>query len=225
MSIIASRDPAPAFIIFDAYGTLLDVHSAVMRHAAAIRADAQALSDLWRAKQIEYSWILSLAGRYRDFWQLTQEALDFALAKFPDVDRAHRASLLAAYRVLDAYPEAAALLDRLKAQGLKTGILSNGEPTMLAEAAASSGLAGKLDAVLSVDAAKIFKTAPATYQLVLDHFGCARSDVLFISSNRWDVAGATAFGFACVWVNRAGNPDEYPGLGPVAVVRDLSGVG
>ena len=225
MPLIATLNPPPKIIIFDAYGTVFDVHSAVMRHKEAIGPQAQAFSDTWRLKQLEYSWVLSLCGQYRDFWQLTQEALDFALAKFADIDHALRPKLLAAYRILDAYPDAAALLDQLKMQGLKTGILSNGEPAMLAEAAASSGLAMGLDAVLSVDAIGVFKTAPATYQLVLDHFGCARTDVLFISSNRWDVAGAAAFGFPTIWVNRAGNPDEYPELAPVAMVRDLSQLG
>lgn len=225
MGLAQTLQPRPRAVVFDAYGTLFDVHSAVMRHAGAVGPQAQALSDLWRAKQLEYTWILTMAGRYRDFWQLTQEALDYALAKDPAVDAAVRPRLLEAYRVLDAYPDAAALLDRLRGAGFKTAILSNGEPGMLADAAHSSGLASRLDAILSVDSLRAFKTAPAAYRLVTDHFACATGDILFVSSNRWDVAGASAFGFRCLWVNRAGNPDEYPGLAPMAVLRDLSGVG
>jgi 2-haloacid dehalogenase len=223
MPFITTRTGLKA-VIFDAYGTLFDVHSAVQRHAAAIGPDASAFSALWRAKQLEYTWILSLAGQYRDFWQLTQAALDYCFASFPTVDPALRQPLLDAYRVLDAYPEASALLDRLCASGFATGILSNGEPAMLADAATSSGLMPRLDAILSVDAVRVFKTAPATYQLVLDRFRLAPHEVLFVSSNRWDVAGAAAFGFVPVWVNRAGNPPEYPGLDPAATVRDLNGV-
>jgi 2-haloacid dehalogenase len=126
--------------------------------------------------------------------------------------------------VLDAYPDAAPLLDRLRARGLSTAILSNGEPGMLAAAAQSSGLAGRLDRILSIETCGVFKTAPAAYALVTEAFACGPGDVLFVSSNRWDIAGAGAFGFRCVWINRAGNPDEYPDLAPLAVLRDLSGL-
>jgi 2-haloacid dehalogenase len=221
--------PSPRVVAFDAYGTLFDVHSAVMRHASRIGPGAAQLSDTWRAKQLEYSWVRSLIGAHRDFWRLTQEALDFALAKFPLDDatlRADlRADLLAAYRVLDAYPDAEPLLDRLRARGFPTAILSNGEPGMLAAAAESSGLAPKLDRILSIEACGVFKTAPATYALVTDAFACEPAQVLFVSSNRWDIAGAGAFGFRCIWINRAGNPDEYADLAPMAVLRDLARVG
>jgi 2-haloacid dehalogenase len=221
---ITSLARRPRVVVFDAYGTLFDVHSAVMRHEAAIGPQARALSALWRAKQLEYSWVLSLVGDYRDFWQLTQEALDHALAAFPAVDTGLRPDLLGAYRVLDAYPEARGVLERLRAAGFATAILSNGEPAMLADAAASSGLGAALDAILSVESVRVFKTAPAAYRLVTSHFGCAAGEVLFVSSNRWDVAGAAAFGFTPLWINRAGNPPEYPGLEPVATLPDLTGV-
>jgi 2-haloacid dehalogenase len=227
-TVSAGASP-PRVVAFDAYGTLFDVHSAVMRHTSRIGASAAQLSDTWRAKQLEYSWVRSLIGAHRDFWSLTGEALDFALAKFPQEDptlRAElRADLLAAYRVLDAYPDAAPLLDRLRAKGLSTAILSNGEPGMLAAAAESSGLAPKLDRILSIEACGVFKTHPSTYQLVTDAFACEPAQVLFVSSNRWDIAGASAFGFRCIWINRAGNPDEYADLAPMAVLRDLAGVG
>jgi 2-haloacid dehalogenase len=213
---------AASTVVFDAYGTLLNVHSAVARHAAAVGPEAARLSEIWRTKQLEYSWVLSLAGRYESFWTLTARALDHAFACCASADRATREQLLAAYSTLDAYPEVPAAVDRLRTRGLGTGILSNGDPTMLRDALNSAGLGGRFDAVLSVETAGIFKTSPATYQLVLDAFAVPSSDVLFVSSNRWDIAGAAAFGFRAVWVNRTGMRDEYPGLEPLAVVRDLA---
>jgi 2-haloacid dehalogenase len=208
--------------IFDAYGTLFDVHSAVARHAEAVGPNAAQLSELWRVKQLEYTWVLSLAGRYEPFWTLTQRALDYALAHFPNVDPAVRARLLDAYRALDAYPEVAGVLTRLRERGAKIGILSNGDPGMLREAVASAGLGALLDAVLSVEDAGVFKTSPRAYGLVGSTFGTRAETVAFVSSNRWDIAGAAAFGFRPVWVNRAGLPDEYAGLEPIAVVSALS---
>jgi 2-haloacid dehalogenase len=214
----------PKAVVFDAYGTLFDVHSAVSRHAAAIGPEAQAVSDLWRTKQLEYSWTRSLMGRYRDFWTLTEAALDYALARFAINDAALRAKLLAAYRELRAYPEVSAMLADLRARGLKTAILSNGSPDMLASAVNSAGLGPLLDAVISVHPLGTFKPPPAAYQPVLDQLNVARAEVLFISSNRWDVAGATTFGFACLWCNRAGLPDEYADLPPRAVISNLGAI-
>jgi 2-haloacid dehalogenase len=210
--------------VFDAYGTLFDVHSAVARHADRVGPEAARLSDIWRAKQLEYSWVLSLAERYEPFWRLTERALDHAFARCPGVDGSLRPLLLDAYRTLDCYPEVPSLLDALRQAGLKTGILSNGDLPMLQEAIASAGLGDRLDTVLSVDSVKTFKTSPRTYELVTAALQVSRGDVVFVSSNRWDIAGAAAFGFTPVWVNRLGLPDEYPGLEPVAVVTDLSGM-
>ncbi|MGX5776460.1 haloacid dehalogenase type II [Methylorubrum zatmanii] len=210
--------------VFDAYGTLFDVHSAVARHADRLGAQADSLSELWRTKQLEYSWVHGLMGRYVGFWELTERALDFALAKHPDIDRSHRESLLDAYRALDAYGEVPGVLERLRKRGVKTVLFSNGNAAMLERAVTSADLADRLDAVLSVDPVQTFKTAPDAYRLVLDRLGVARSEVLFFSSNRWDIAGATAFGFDAVWVNRKGQPDEYPDLAPRAVVTSLDAV-
>lgn len=210
--------------VFDAYGTLFDVHSAVARHADRLGAQADSLSELWRTKQLEYSWVHGLMGRYVGFWELTERALDFALAKHPDIDRSQRESLLDAYRALDAYGEVPGVLERLRKRGVKTVLFSNGNAAMLERAVASANLADRLDAVLSVDPVQTFKTAPAAYRLVLDRLGVARPEVLFFSSNRWDIAGATAFGFDAVWVNRKGQPDEYPDLAPRAVVTSLDAV-
>jgi 2-haloacid dehalogenase len=209
-------------VVFDAYGTLFDVHAAVARHAAAVGPEAARLSEIWRAKQLEYSWVLSLAGRYEPFWSLTERALDHALARCPTVDRRLREALLDAYHKLDAFADAAATLGRLRERGARTGILSNGSPEMLASAVASAGVAGLLDAVLSVDAVGVFKTSPRTYALVTAAFAAAPEEIVFVSSNRWDVAGAAAFGFKAIWVNRAGLPDEYGDLPPARVVSDLA---
>jgi 2-haloacid dehalogenase len=208
-------------VIFDAYGTLFDVHSAVGRHMAQVGPEAARFSEVWRAKQLEYSWVLSLAGRYEPFWALTEQALDYAFARFPDVDRSIRPLLLEAYRTLDAYPDVRETLHALRAQGLRTGILSNGDPGMLNAAVNSAGLADDLDLVLSVDAAGIFKTSPRTYELVLRALSLAANEIAFVSSNRWDIAGAAAFGFLPVWVNRLGLPDEYGELPASGVILSL----
>ncbi|MGU3360315.1 haloacid dehalogenase type II [Methylobacterium sp. M6A4_1b] len=213
---------SPRIAVFDAYGTLFDVHAAVARHAAAIGPDAAALSETWRSKQLEYSWVLGLMGRHAPFWDLTEQALDYALARHPDVDRALRPRLLDAYRDLDAYPEVPGTLRALRAAGWRTAILSNGDAAMLERAVASAGLADRLDAVLSVETARTFKTAPAAYRIATDRFGVEPGAVLFCSSNRWDVAGAAAFGFRPVWVNRKGLPEEYPDHPPGRVVANLA---
>ena len=206
--------------VFDAYGTMFDVHAAIARHRAAAGPDADRFSEIWRTKQLEYAWMLSAAGHYVDFWTLTERALDYAFARCPTVDRALRARLLDAYFKLDAFPDARQALGALRAKGVKTAILSNGNPRMLEAAVTASGI--ELDALLSVDAIRIYKPQPAVYAMVTDRFGVAPAEVAFVSSNRWDVMGATAFGFRCVWVNRANLPDEYPDFAPVAVVRDLA---
>ena len=205
---------------FDAYGTLFDVHAAIARHRAAAGPEADRLSELWRAKQLEYTWTLTLAGRYLDFWTLTERALDHALARVPSVDRALKSKLLDAYLTLGAYPEARTVLDELKARGARTAILSNGAPRMLAAAVAAADIAS-LDRVLSVDAIRMYKPRPEVYALVTDAFAVAPADVVFVSSNRWDVMGAASFGFRTVWVNRAGMPEEYADLPPAQVLPDL----
>ncbi|MYZ48392.1 haloacid dehalogenase type II [Propylenella binzhouense] len=214
---------AEAVYLFDAYGTLFDVHSAVRRHAGGIGAEAERLSALWRAKQLEYSWVRSLMGRYRDFWALTEEALDYALASC-GVDASFRPGLLDAYRSLDCYPEVPAVLDTLRRRGARLAILSNGSPDMLQAALRASGLADLFDAVLSADEAQCYKTGAAVYELATTRFRLYPEAISFQSSNRWDVAGATAFGFRTIWINRSGAPDEYPDLPPSATLASLSGL-
>lgn len=208
--------------VFDAYGTLFDVHAAIARHRAAAGPDADRFSEIWRAKQLEYTWTNTLAGRYADFWTLTQQALDFTFARVPSVDRALRDKLLDTYMTLDAFPDARAMLRDLKARGEKTAILSNGSPAMLDAAVAAAGLMSSLDAVLSVDVLRMYKPRPEVYALATKAFSVTPAEIMFISSNRWDVMGAAAFGFRTAWVNRAKLPDEYAGLAPPAVLSDLS---
>lgn len=214
----------PSAYVFDAYGTLFDVHAAVRRHAAAIGPDAPAFSDLWRVKQLEYTWVTSLMGQYRDFSALTEDALDFCLARYPVVDKALRADLLDAYRRLDCFAEVPGVLSALRAQGAKIAILSNGTPRMLDEAVAAAGIGHLVDDIFSVDALKIYKTAPAAYALVTSTYRIAAPDIAFQSSNRWDIAGAKAFGFTCHWINRSGAPEEYPDLAADQVFASLDGL-
>ena len=215
---------AYSIYVFDAYGTLFDVHAAVRRHAEAVGADADRLSATWRAKQLEYSWVRSLMGRYLDFWTLTEQALDYAFAAHPSCDLSMKPALLAAYRELDAYPEVPELIDRLKHDGRQLAILSNGSPSMLESAVAAAGLDGTFDAILSVDQIRCYKTDERVYVMVTTQFRCYPEAVSFQSSNRWDIAGATAFGFRTVWINRSGAPDEYPDLPATAILPSLEGL-
>lgn len=211
----------PHAFVFDAYGTLFDVHTAIGRHRAAAGPDADRFSEVWRAKQLEYTWTLTLAGRYVDFWTLTQGALDYAFARFPSVDPALRRSLLDCYMTLDAFSDARAALRDIKTRGHPTAILSNGTPEMLA--AAVSAAAIELDAVLSVDAIGIFKPRAEVYHLASEHLRLAPTDIVFVSSNRWDVMGAASVGFRTAWINRANAPEEY-GPAPSAVFTSLAGL-
>jgi 2-haloacid dehalogenase len=210
--------------VFDAYGTLFDVHAAVRRNAVELGPDAAQFSALWRAKQLEYSWVRALAGRYVDFWQLTEQALDFAFTAYPTADPALYDRLLEAYRHLDCYPEVPDLIRRLKQEGRQLAILSNGTPAMLASAVAAAGLDRSFDAVISVDAIRTYKTDARVYDLVATHFRVYPKAVSFQSSNRWDVAGAASFGFRTVWINRTGAADEYPDMPAAAVLPSLAGL-
>jgi 2-haloacid dehalogenase len=213
-----------AAYVFDAYGTLFDVHAAVRRHAAAIGPDGQLLSEIWRAKQLEYSWVRTLMGAYADFWQLTEQALDHAFSRVPSANRALRADLLDAYMRLDCYPEVPSVLRALKASGAKLAILSNGTPRMLDAAVRSAALDTVLDEVFSVDAVKRFKTEPSVYEMVTNAWRLYPEAISFQSSNRWDVAGATQAGFRTVWINRANLPDEYSDLPPALILPSLEGL-
>lgn len=214
--------------IFDAYGTLFDVSGAA-RAAAAEPEYAQlagiwpALSEDWRRKQLEYTWLRAVTGDHVNFWDVTGHGLDWALeAHGLAGDAALRARLMALYRELPTYPEVPAMLARLREAGIATAILSNGSPGMLADAVASAGIAPLLDDLLSVESVGIFKPAPQVYALATARFACAPDEILFASSNGWDAAGAARFGFFTAWVNRAGAPPERLGHPPHEELRDLS---
>jgi 2-haloacid dehalogenase len=208
--------------VFDAYGTLFDFNSAVARHRAAIGPQADALSDMWRVKQIQYTWLRNGMGAYAKFSQVTGEALDHCLSAHNITDAGVREKLMSAYLALDPFPEVPAMLDALKRKGQRLAILSNGNPEMLEPMVAASGLAGHFEAVLSVDAVHVFKPDPRVYQLVNARCGVEPARVCFLSSNCWDAHGAAHFGFATVWVNRVGAPDDnLPGK-TAATLEDLS---
>jgi 2-haloacid dehalogenase len=219
-SAFAPEDMMPRVFIFDAYGTLFDVHAAIARHRAEAGPEAERFSEIWRSKQLEYTWTLTLAGHYADFWTLTERALDFAFAQVPAVSREMKPKLLQAYLKLDAFPDAQPLLRELKSRGNPTGILSNGSPPMLASAVKSADMASLLDAVLSVDAIRMYKPRREVYALVTERFKVSPAEIVLVSSNRWDVMGASACGFRTAWVNRANAPQEYEPP-PDTVLRDL----
>jgi 2-haloacid dehalogenase len=210
--------------VFDAYGTLFDFNSAVARHRDAIGSQADKLSELWRTKQIQYTWLRSLMGVYDPFWTVTREALDHSMAALGVDGVAIADRLMDAYRALDAFAEVPAMLDAIAAMGVRAAILSNGDPGMLRDAVHNAGLDGRFEALLSVDEVRIYKVARPAYQLVRDRLAVAANEVCFLSSNCWDAHGAAHFGFDVAWVNRAGAPDDrLPGR--IAIqLRDLSGL-
>ncbi|MCB6178223.1 haloacid dehalogenase type II [Rhodobacter sp. Har01] len=217
-------------IVFDAYGTLFDVAGAARQAAVSAPRLAEVwprLAEDWRRKQLEYSWLRAIMGAHADFAEVTADALDWALeaAGLGAAAGPLRPLLLDLYRRLPAYPEAAGVLAQLRAQGKRLAILSNGAPPMLAEAVASAGLEGLFEAVISVEEVGVYKPDARTYALIPARLGANPRDVLFVSSNGWDVAGAARFGFTAVWVNRAGLPMDRLPHGPAHVVRDLTQLG
>jgi 2-haloacid dehalogenase len=211
----------PTVYAFDAYGTLFDVHAAAARHRDEIGANWERLSQLWRTKHLEYTWIHAQTHRHTRFSILTERSLDYAIATVGGVPPGVREKLLGAYRRMAAFPEVPRVLRALRERRVKLCILTNGDDDMIADAVAAAGLDGVFDAVLSVQLAGVFKPAAAVYQLVCDRFAVEPSGVRFMSSNRWDIAGANVFGFATCWVNRAGLPDEYPDMPADEVVENL----
>ena len=216
--------------VFDAYGTLFDVAAAARQAAAepafaAIKDDWPQLAEHWRFKQLQYSWLRAVTRAHTDFWEVTQNGLDWALEKTGhDGDRALRERLLALYWELQAYPEVPAMLEALKAGDLNTAILSNGSPDMLQGAVDSAGLGAVLDVSLSVQSVGIFKPDASVYDLVGTHFSCAKDEVLFVSSNGWDAAAATGYGFTTAWVNRSGEPMDRLPWTPAHTLNDLTGI-
>ncbi len=208
--------------VFDAYGTLFDFASAAARCPGIPEEKRAALTSLWRDKQLQYTWLRSLQDRYVDFWQVTAEALDFALESLDLRDPVLREQLLQLYETLQAFPEVADTLRQLRAAGFRTAILSNGTPAMLDAAIHASGLQGLIDAVFSVEAVRVFKTHPKVYAYALQQLGLPAGQVSFQSSNGWDAYAASAFGMRVVWCNRYGQrPEQLPGA-PDHVIRNLA---
>jgi 2-haloacid dehalogenase len=207
--------------VFDAYGTLFDLTSAARRCADALGAKADAVGALWRTRQLEYTWLRSLMGAHADFWQVTGESLDYALAVHGIADAALRARLMDAFLHIEAYPDAVTVLDALKRAKRPAAILSNGSPRMLSAAVESARLGHLLDHVLSIEEAGIYKPHPRVYELAVRRLGVAAEHICFVSSNGWDAAGAAQFGFKAVWANRGGAPRERLPGEPAA---ELSGL-
>jgi 2-haloacid dehalogenase len=216
--------------IFDAYGTLFDVAAAARTAAAepgrdAFRAHWPAIAEHWRQKQLQYTWLRAITGDHTDFWAVTQDGLDWALeAEGLDGDADLRERLLHLYWQLEAYPEVPAMLHALKAKNMNTAILSNGSPAMLDGAVKSAGIGDLLDDTLSVESVGIFKPHASVYDLVGDRFGCAKSEVLFVSSNGWDAAAAAGYGFTTAWVNRTGAPMDRLPATPGHILSDLTSI-
>jgi 2-haloacid dehalogenase len=208
--------------VFDAYGTLFDVAAAARACQDDLGADWLAFSTLWRDKQLQYTWLRSLTGDYISFWQITQDSLDFALEAFALSDADLRQRLLEIYFQIDAYPEVPHVLRALSAHRLKTAILSNGSPDMLAAAVGNAGI--ELDAVLSVDALGVFKPDPRVYALAVEKLEIAAPNICFLSSNAWDAWSAAQFGFQVVWINRFNQPPERLPSGPKEILNDLHGL-
>jgi 2-haloacid dehalogenase len=208
--------------VFDAYGTLFDVNSAAQQAQNMLHEKWQKLAEVWRMKQLQYAWLRSLTGRHVDFWQLTAEALEFALDSMKLGNAQIRDQLMELYLQLSAYPEVSDTLVRLKTGGLKCAILSNGSPRMLEAAIKNAGIADLLDAVLSVEEVKICKPHPTVYRLAVDRLGLKADEICFVSSNGWDAYSAKAFGFHVIWCNRSSQaPERIPGA-PDAETRTLS---
>lgn len=213
--------PRYPIYVFDAYGTLFDVHSAASRYQAEIGPGWERLSQTWRTKHLEYTWIHAQTGRHTTFRILAERSLDYAISLTGGVPAGLRDKLMASYMTLAAYAEVVEVLNGLRARGAKTAILSNGDPEMLDAAVASAGIGPLLDAVLSVKEVGVFKPAMKVYEIATRRLNCRPEDISFQSSNRWDAAGAKVFGMRCVWINRAGLPDEYPDMPADLVTRDL----
>ena len=197
--------------VFDAYGTLFDFNSAVALHRARLGEIADQFSALWRRKQLEYTWLRSLMHRHADFYQVTQDALDYCLDTFDVMDSALRFDLMDAYRQLDCYPDVRPTLAQLKAQGLLTAILSNGSPSMLQAAVKNADIQILIDRILSVEQVGVYKPDPRVYQLAVDQLALSPRKIVFLSSNAWDTIGAANFGLRVVWVNRSNQfPERLP---------------
>ena len=212
----------PRAVLFDAYGTLFDVYSVAHVAEQMFPGRGEKLALLWRDKQIEYTHLLTMSGRYKTFWDVTCAALRYAVQRFElPIDAAGEAHLLNQYRHLSAFPENRAVLTELKKRGIPAGVLSNGDPAMLAVAVKSAGFKDLLAHVLSVDSVKRFKTDPAAYAIGPHALGLPAREILFVSANCWDAIGATWYGYTTLWVNRNGAPIDLLDTAPTRTGASL----
>ena len=207
--------------VFDAYGTLFDVHSAVGKYYERLGDVADQVSAIWRTKQLEYTWLRSLMKKHVDFWQVTQDGLDYALDVFNITDRHLRNDLIDAYLKLKCYPEVPDTLAKLKDSGRQIAILSNGSPAMLEAVVKSSRLENLVQTILSVEMVGVFKPDPAVYQLAVDRLGVDAAEIVFMSANAWDAVGATAFGLRVAWINRFAQRAECLPFQPDTEIKTL----
>ena len=215
----------PRAILFDAYGTLFDVYSVARLAEELHPGRGEALAALWREKQIEYTRLVSMSGRYRPFRDLTRAGLRFAAQRLElPLDASGEERLMDQYRRLSPFPENRSVLEDLKQRGVRAGVLSNGDPDMLSDAVGSAGFGDLLDPVLSVQATGRYKTDPAAYAVGTAALGLLAQDILFVSSNGWDAIGATWNGYTTLWVNRAGTPLEQLDTQPTRIGRSLRDV-
>jgi len=223
--ISAARADRPRAVLFDVYGTLLDVYSVGLRAEQMFPGAGERLARAWRDRQIEYSRLVSMSGQYRPFWQLTRDALQVSAAvlRLP-LDAAGEDSLMNQYRHLSAFPENRAVLLALADRGVPTGVLSNGDPEMLDVTLRSAGLIELIAPILSVHDTRRYKTDPAAYALGPEALNLSASEILFVSSNCWDAIGATWFGYTTLWINRADAPMEQLGIQPTRVGHSLRDV-
>jgi len=208
--------------VFDAYGTLFDFNSAVGRHRERLGKVADQVSALWRTKQLEYTWLRSLMGKHAEFWQVTQDALDYALEAFNVTDRNLRNDIINTYLELDCYPDVKETLKKLKSNGLQLVILSNGTPTMLAAAVKSSGLTDLIDRILSVEEVGIYKPDSRVYRLATDRLILQAKQIVFLSANAWDAVGAANAGLRVAWINRFSQRRERLPTQPDVEIKSLS---
>ena len=208
--------------VFDAYGTLFDFASAAAACRDALGDKTERLTALWRDKQLQYAWLRSLQGRHADFWQVTGDALDFALAAMGITDAALRDRLMNLYLTLAPFPDAAGTLRRLHEGGMRMAILSNGSPAMLAPVVAAAGFDGLFDAVISVEEAGVYKPHSSVYRLAVDRLGVPAGEIAFLSSNGWDAYSASAFGMRAIWCNRYRQPPERLPGAPEREIRSLA---
>ena len=216
--------------VFDAYGTLFDINSAARRCANEPGREKFSeywteISARWREKQLSYSWLLTILKQYADFWEITENALDYALDTVGlSSDSELKQRLLKLYAELDSYSEVRSVLSELKDKGISCSILSNGSKLMLNSAIQSSRIENLIDKVMSVDDVRTFKPDPLVYRLVIDSLSCQTKEVLFISSNGWDIVGAASYGFQTMWINRFGAPIDRLPFKPDSIASDLTGI-